>query len=59
MSVPVMLLNSSADMCVDAPAPEEAKVSLPGSFLASAISSATVFAGESGGTISTLVIEAT
>ena len=59
MSMPAMLLNSSADMCVELPAPEEANDSLPGSFFASAISSATLFAGESGGTISTLVIEAT
>ena len=51
-------LKSSADMWVELPAPEEAKLSLPGSRFASAISSWTLCAGESGGTMSTLVMEA-
>ena len=57
-SMRAMLLNSSAVRCVELPAPEEAKVSLPGSFFASATSSATFFAGSSLGTASTLLIEA-
>jgi hypothetical protein len=46
-------------MCVEEPAPEEAKESFPGERFASATSSATLRSGESAATMSTLVIEAT
>ena len=45
---PAMELKSSAERCVDWPLPEEAKLSVPGFALASAISSATFFAGRAG-----------
>src|ERR1700687_3428693 len=54
-----MLLNSSDERWVELPAPDEPKDSEPGFSLASAMSSRTLFAGSSGGTTSTLVIEAT
>ena len=48
MSTPVMLLNSSAATCIEPPAPELEKLSLPGWLFASAISSFTEFAGTEG-----------
>lgn len=48
MRTPAMAPNSSAARWVDWPLPDEAKVSLPGVDLASAISSRTLLAGRSG-----------
>jgi hypothetical protein len=45
MSTPAIALNSSPLRCSDEPGPDEAKEYLPGSFLQSAISSATVLTG--------------
>ena len=56
-SMPAMLLKSSPERCVELPAPDEANDSLPGCAFASATSSTTDFAGTSGGTVSTLVID--
>ena len=50
MSTPAMVLNSSPLRCSDVPGPDEAKEYLPGSFLQSAISSATVLTGSDCGT---------
>ena len=59
MFTPAIDLKSSADMCVDDPAPEEAKLSLSGDRFAVASTSARSFNGDSAETISTLVSEAT
>ena len=45
MSTPAIALNNSPLRCSDVPGPDEAKEYLPGSFLQSAISSATFPAG--------------
>ena len=47
-SMPVVALNSSAARCEPLPGGEVPKLSLPGCFFASAIRSATDFAGKSG-----------
>ena len=47
-SVPVFCQNSAAVRWSDEPTPEDANVTLPGVFLSSAISSATVLAGKFG-----------
>ena len=58
-SMPAMLWNNSLDKWVELPAPDDAKLSLPGCARPSAISSCTLAAGNSIGTASTLVIDAT
>ena len=57
-SMPAIDLKSSADMCVEDPAPDDAKVSFPGAAFAAAMRSPTLFSGESAGTIRTLVMDA-
>ena len=54
ISTLAMVLNSSPVRCAVEPTPCEAKLILPGCFLASSISSLTLFAGTDGLTISTI-----
>jgi hypothetical protein len=45
---PVIIMNISADMWIDVPLPEDAKLILPGLLFARAMNSATDFAGTEG-----------
>ncbi len=59
MSTSASFLKSSPLRCSDVPGPDEANEYLPGSFLQSAISSATLLAGSDGVTPSRLARVAT
>ena len=54
MLIPVSILNSSPDMWIVEPLPEDAMLSLPGLALAYAISSGMVLIGSEGFTTTTL-----
>ena len=56
---PVSILNISADMWIEVPLPEDAKLILPGFAFASAMNSATDLAGTEGFTIITFGTSAT
>src|SRR6185503_2154372 len=56
---PVIMLKSSADMWIEVPLPEEAKLIWPGLDLASAMNSLTVLAGTAGCTSMTFGTRAT
>src|SRR5437879_7331673 len=58
MSTPVIILNISPAMWSEVPLPEAAKLSLPGLLFASAMNSATDFAGTEGFTIMTFGMRA-
>ena len=58
-STPARALKSSPERCATPPAPEDAKLSVPGFALASAISSCTFFAGTAALATSTTGMSAT